>query len=103
MKVRENPNNKRSKVTGFRFYPVYQSQFKDEDLGVKELQAKVTACHQIDSHVYEYLCYSCGFTSEEINQIKETFIIVQEKIPDLIGELAILNRKSRDKNNPKDG
>ena len=24
VKVRENPNNKRSKVTGFRFYPVYQ-------------------------------------------------------------------------------
>ena len=31
VKVRENPNNKRSKVTGFRFYPVYQPQFRDED------------------------------------------------------------------------
>ena len=43
-KVRENPNNKRSKVTGFRFYPVYQPQFRDEELEGKELQAKVTAC-----------------------------------------------------------
>ncbi|KAB4738271.1 replication initiation protein, partial [Bacteroides thetaiotaomicron] len=39
VKVRENPNNKRSKVTGFRFYPVYQPQFRDEELEVKELQA----------------------------------------------------------------
>ncbi|MEO5093525.1 replication initiation protein, partial [Bacteroides ovatus] len=65
VKVRENPNNKRSKVTGFRFYPVYQPQFRDEELEGKELQAKVTARYQIDSHVYEYLRYSCGFTSEE--------------------------------------
>lgn len=101
MKVRENPNNKRSKVTGFRFYPVYQPQFRDEDLEVKELQAKVTARHQIDSHVYGYLRYSCSFTSKEINWNKETFIIAQEKITDLIGELAILNGKSRDENNTK--
>lgn len=101
MKVRENPNNKRSKVTGFRFYPVYQPQFRDEKLDVKELQAKVTARHQIDSHVYEYLCYSCYFTSEEINRNTETFITAQEKTADLIGELAILNGKSREKNNPK--
>ncbi|MDC2649431.1 replication initiation protein, partial [Bacteroides ovatus] len=94
-------NNKRSKVTGFRFYPVYQPQFRDEELEGKELQAKVTARYQIDSHVYEYLRYSCGFTSEEINRNKETFITAQEKITDLIGELALLNGKSREKNNPK--
>ncbi|HHH1669863.1 TPA: replication initiation protein [Yersinia enterocolitica] len=101
VKVRENPNNKRSKVTGFRFYPVYQPQFRDEELEGKELQAKVTARYQIDSHVYEYLRYSCGFTSEEINRNKETFITAQEKITDLIGNLALLNGKSREKNNPK--
>ena len=49
----------------------------------------------------EYLRYSCGFTSEEINRNKETLITAQEKIADLIGELAILNGKSREKNNPK--
>lgn len=78
-------------MTGFRFYPVYQPQFRDEELEGKELQAKVTARYQIDSHVYEYLRYSCGFTSEEINRNKETFITAQEKITDLIGELALLN------------
>ena len=57
-------------MTGFRFYPVYQPQFRDEELEGKELQAKVTARYQIDSHVYEYLRYSCGFTSEEINRNK---------------------------------
>jgi repA len=88
-------------VTGFRFYPVYQPQFRDEELEGKDLQAKVTARYQIDSHVYEYLRYSCGFTSEEINRNKETFITAQEKITDLIGELALLNGKSREKNNPK--
>ena len=30
-----------------------------------------------------------------------TFITAQEKITDLIGELALLNGKSREKNNPK--
>ena len=37
------------------YYLNYQPQFRDEELEVKELQAKVTARHQIDSHVYEYL------------------------------------------------
>ena len=46
VKVRENPNNKRRKVTGFRFYPVYQPQFRDEELEGKELQAKVTSDDQ---------------------------------------------------------
>ena len=45
--------------------------------------------------------YSCGFTSEGINRNKETFITAQEKITDLIEELAHLNGKSRKKNNPK--
>jgi hypothetical protein len=67
-----------------------------EDLMITpELQAKVTARYQIDSHVYEYLRYSCGFTSEEINRNKETFITAQEKITDLIGELALLNGTRR--------
>ena len=57
--------------------------------------------HQIESHVYEYLRYSCGFTSEEIYRNNETFITAQESITDLISELAILNGKSREKNNPK--
>ena len=56
---------------------------------------------QDSSTLYEYLRYSCGFTSEEINRNKETFITAQEKITDLIGELALLNGKSREKNNPK--
>lgn len=101
IKLKENERNPRSKVIGFRFYPVYQPKFRDEELEVKKLQAKVTARFQIDSHVYDYLRYSCGFTSEEINRNKETFITAQEKIADLIGELAILNGKSREKNNPK--
>ena len=101
VKMRENPNNKRSRVIGFMFYPVYQPKFRDEELEVKELQAKVTARFQIDNHIYDYLRYSCGFTSEEINRNKETFITAQEKIVDLIGELAILNGKSREKHNPK--
>ena len=35
------------------------------------IRDRVTARYQIDSHVYEYLRYSCGFTSEEINRNKE--------------------------------
>ena len=88
-------------MTGFRFYPVYQPQFRDEELEGKELQAKVTARYQIDSHVYEYLRYSCGFTSEEINRNKETFITAQEKDNRPYRRTGSLNGKSREKNNPK--
>ena len=66
------------------------------------MQAKVTARYQIDSHVYEDLRYSCGFTAEEINRNKETFITAQEKLTDLIGKLALLNGKPRGKNKPKE-
>ena len=52
VKVRENPNNKRSKVTGFRFYPVYQPQFRDEELEGKELQRVSEMKNVILEHLY---------------------------------------------------
>lgn len=101
IKVRENPRNGHSKVIGFRFYPRYQPQFRDDKLEMKCLKSKVTAYYQMSSRLYEYLYYSCGFTSQEINRNKKTFTMAEEKIKDLIGELSALNEKSKNKKNPK--
>ena len=101
MKVRENPNNKRSKVTGFRLYPVYQPQFRDEELEVKELQAKVTARLQLENNVYDYLKFSFDFKSDEINKNKKTLIEGQNRIPDFMGFLGELKKGARLAENPK--
>lgn len=101
VKVRENPTNPRSRVIAFRLFPVYQPQYRDEELAKQEYQAKITARYQLDDAVYQYLRYSMGFDSEEINKNKETFITAQNTLEDLIGELAILNGKARTAKNPK--
>lgn len=101
IKLRELPGNSKSRVTGLRFYPVFQEQFRDKELQRKEEMAKITARLQLDNNVYNYLRYSCNFDSVEINRNKETFIKAQNKIEDILGVLAMLNGKSRKASNPK--
>ena len=43
VKVRENPNTKRSKVTRFRFYPVYQPQFRLRIAGMVLAKMSISA------------------------------------------------------------
>ena len=71
VKVRENPNNKRSKVTGFRFYPVYQPQFRDEELEGKELQAKVTARSPRDCGILPAVILAAG---KRLNKTEDEMI-----------------------------
>ena len=101
IKLKENERNPRSKVVGFRFYPIYQQKFRDPVLEKKDLLAQIPARHVLHRKIYDYLTTQMNFTKYEVNHNKETFITAQEKIADLIGELAILNGKSREKNNPK--
>ena len=100
-KLKKNERNPRSKVVGFRFYPIYQQKFRDPDLEKKDLLVQIPARHVLHREIYNYLTTQMNFTKYEVNHNKETFITAQEKIADLIGELAILNGKSREKNNPK--
>ena len=101
LKIRENQQNIRSRVTGFKILPVYQPKYRDEELERTELQAKIPASWMIDTHVNEYLKQQLGFAAEEINRHKALFIEAQEVLPDLLGELAYLKGKSRMAGNPK--
>lgn len=101
LKIRESPNNKRSKVTGFKFIPVPQPQFRDPDLEKENLIPQISASRLIDEHVYDYMTQSIGFTAAELNKNKELLIKACEVVPDFIGELARLKGTSREKYNPK--
>lgn len=101
IKLRANERNPRSKVVGFRFYPVYQPKFRDPDLEKKDLLAQIPGSSLIDKEIFDYLKIQMGFTKEEINRNKETFVEAQKNIPDLIYELSVLKGKTREKKNPK--
>lgn len=101
IKLKENERNPRSKVIGFRFYPIYQQKYRDPNLEKKNLLAQIPARHVLHREIYDYLTIQMNFTKDEVNHNKETFITAQEKLADLIGELAILKGKSREKKNPK--
>ena len=47
------------------------------------------------------LRYTCEFTSKEINSNKETFILAQEHLTDVLSTISELHGKSREKKNPK--
>ena len=44
---------------------------------------------------------SIGYSDKEIKNNLDLFISAQSLLPDLLGELAILKGKSREKKNPK--
>lgn len=100
-KLKENERNPRSRVIGFRFYPVYQPKFRDQELEKKELLIQIPGKALLDKEIYNYLTAQIGFTKEEVNRNKEILIEAQRTIPDLVYELSLLKGKSRDKKNPK--
>lgn len=100
-KLKENERNPRSRVIGFRFYPIYQPKYRDQELEKKELLVQIAAKALLDKEIYNYLTTQIGFTKEEVNRNKEILIEAQRIIPDLVYELSLLKGKSRDKKNPK--
>lgn len=65
-KIRVNPKNSRSKVTGFRFHSVYQPQFRDPELEQNSLMSKVSKSWLIGKNIYDYLVHNFGYTSETL-------------------------------------
>lgn len=101
IKVRENQRNIRSKVTGFKLLPLYQPQFRDQDLEKTQLIAQISGIRLIDEHIYDYLRHSMGFEADEINPHKQLLMEAQETIPDFLGELPRIKANMREKTNPK--
>lgn len=100
-KIRENPNNIRSRVLKIRFRPVYQDQHRDQSLKGKTLQARVSGRNLIEQELYDYLTQQLQFTAEEVNRTKDTWIGAQEFLDDPILALSNLKGKAREAMRPK--
>lgn len=101
VKQRENDHNIRSKVVGFKFIPIPQPKFRDQDLEKKELLAQIPSGFLLDPNLVDYLKHNFGFEKSEIDRNKETLEAAQKVVPDLIGELARLKGRVREMTNPK--
>lgn len=95
------PNFVGIKIVSYTFYPVFIAANQDEKVVQMEQMAKVTARLQLDQHVYDYLRYSFGFTTDEINKNKKTLIDGQKKIGNYIDFLASLRKNAQSSYNPK--
>lgn len=70
-KVRENPRNARSRVTGFAFYPVFKPGNEDPELAKKRLIAKIQPSFLLDPMVYDYLKREYGMSGAFMNPRKQ--------------------------------
>lgn len=89
------------KITAIKFYPVYQPEHRDSDLEKHDLQKQISLSWSLSSEVRNYLKNSIEFSDKEIKNNLDLFISAQNLLSDLLGELAILKGKSREKKNPK--
>lgn len=101
VEVKENPDNKRSKVVKYLITPRHIIENENQTLYKQSLQANITARLQLSPQAYDYLRYNLGFEVDEINKNKKTFIEAEEKIPDFVGFLSSLAGPSRLADKPK--
>lgn len=83
------------KVVGFKFFPTFNPDNKDETLYEAEMRSKVSASAQISREAYDYFRYSFEFKVDEISKNKKTIIEGEKLIPDFIGFLSSLVGPSR--------
>lgn len=89
------------KITAIKFYPIYQPEHRDSDLEKRDLQKQVSLSWSLSSEVRNYLKKSLEFSDKELKNNLDLFISAQNLLPDLMGELALLKGKAREKKNPK--
>lgn len=89
------------KYTTITFFPKFIRKNRDEELEIKELKQKVSLSWSLSPEITNYLQQALQFTLKEIKSNRDLFIEAQDKFPDFIETLALLNGKSRDKKNPK--
>lgn len=94
-------NKEGKRITSFNFYPIFKSENRDSVLEERKLQRKTSLSWDLNREVIDYLTNSIGFTKTEINNNRELLTTAQNKQDDILGELATLKAKSRDKKNPK--
>jgi hypothetical protein len=89
------------KIIGWTLYPVFYEDREDPALQEQARMAKVTARLQLDDDVYNYLKFSFGFESPEINRNKKTLIDGQNRISNFIDFLAGLKHGAREARSEK--
>lgn len=93
-KIRENPSNKHSSVKLFRFIPVKQSQFRDENLERKALMAQ-TSVSMINQQAIDYMIQTMGFELKEVQSNKELLQEATRLIPNLPDKLRDIQNRRR--------
>ena len=99
-KIRENPSNKRSSVKFFRFIPVKQSQFRDENLEKRSLMAQ-TSVSLINQQAVDYMIQTMGFELKEVQCNKELLLEATKLIPNLPDKLRDIQNRRRIGNKDK--
>lgn len=94
-------NKEGRKIVSLNFYPIYKPENRDTELYKQELQKQTSLSWDLNKQVLDYLKDSIGFTPKELKNNRDLFITAQMELPDILGELAILKAKARDKKNPK--
>lgn len=88
------------KYKSLRFFPIYQPQFRDEDLERNDLQKQVSLSWDLDSKIIDYLKTAFNFNSKEIKQNIDLFKTAQKEL-DFINFMAVVKPKANRANNPK--
>ena len=80
------------KVVGFKFFPTFNPDNKDETLYEAEMRSKVSASAQISREAYDYFRYSFEFKVDEISKNKKT--IIEGKTNTRFYRLSLLSGRS---------
>lgn len=93
-------NKKGRAYHSITFIPIYQPQFRNDDLERKELQKQVSPGMILGRQSTDYLKHSFDFTTAEIKQNIEIFTQASKKF-DLIEFLSKVKPRANRANNPK--
>lgn len=91
-KIREQPGNPRSRVTGFAFYPVKQPHLADLALKERQLQQQVSTTFLLTPQVIDYLKTNFGATMQFLSARKVKLKQWEDLEPDPIGWLSARRR-----------
>jgi hypothetical protein len=86
-KIRANPNNGKSVAVGFKFYPVYQDKYRDQELEKTRLTA-LTSVGFMAPKAVEYMKQRMGIPLKSIQPHKSLINKAAQLLPDFIGTLA---------------
>lgn len=93
-------NKKGRAYHSITFIPIYQPQFRDEELESRDLQKKVAVSWFLAKNEKDYLVHNFDFTSAEIKQHLDLFKQASNNL-DLIDFLSKVKPRANRANNPK--